>query len=63
MGLYPIDRLTLQNTGSIQGSGILKACILFGEIGVPTATRKSAITYTLYTVSMKNSINREKDSV
>ena len=30
-GLYPTAWLTLQNTGSIQGSEILKACILFGE--------------------------------
>ena len=30
-GLYPTVWMTLQNTGSIQGSEIVKACILFGE--------------------------------
>ena len=44
-GLYPTAWMALQNTGSIQGSEIVKACILFGENGVPAANRKSAIEF------------------
>ena len=42
-GLHPTAWMAFQNTGSIQCSKIVKACILLGKNGVPAVNRNSAI--------------------
>ena len=49
-GLYPIVCLTLQNTGSIKGSQILKAYI-FGEEGRSSSNSKVCYYWMVFNIS------------